>query len=110
MRIGNFSKWLFLLAALITGFGWVPIGQATAQTFTTLYNFTWNSSDFGPLGLLGGLISSGSTLYGTTQDGGSQNGGTVYAINTDGTGFTILHSLAASDGEAPLGGLILSDD
>src|ERR1035441_4268862 len=44
MKIGNLSKWLFLLAALITGFGWVPIGQATAQTFTTLYNFTWDST------------------------------------------------------------------
>jgi uncharacterized repeat protein (TIGR03803 family) len=113
MKIGNLSKWLFLLPALITGFGWVPIGQATAQTFTTLYNFTLpngiytttNSDGWGPVG---GLISSGSTLYGTTEYGGSQNWGTVYAINTNGTGFTILHSLAASDGEGPQAGLILS--
>jgi uncharacterized repeat protein (TIGR03803 family) len=103
MKIGNLSKWLFLLAALITGFGWVPIGQATAQTFTTLHNF--NNDDYYPVG---GLISSGSTLYGTTQGGGSQNSGTVYAINTDGTGFTNLYSFAYSDGEYPQAGLILS--
>jgi hypothetical protein len=82
MRIGNLSKWRFLLAALITGFGWVPIGQATAQTFTTLYNFTLpngiytttNSDGNQPIG---GLILSGSTLYGTAGYGGSQDGGTL---------------------------------
>jgi uncharacterized repeat protein (TIGR03803 family) len=108
MKIGNLSKWLFILPALITGFGWVPIGQATAQTFTTLHNFNdhnFNDDGYYPVG---GLISSGSTLYGTTQGGGSQNSGTVYAINTDGTGFTILYSFAASDGEYPQAGLILS--
>jgi uncharacterized repeat protein (TIGR03803 family) len=55
------------------------------------------------------LILSGNTLYGTTSRGGSWNAGTVFAVNTDGTGFTTLHSLTnGSDGANPQAGLILS--
>ena len=39
-----------------------------------------------------GLILSGNTLYGTARSGGSSGNGTVFALNTDGTGFTNLHS------------------
>ena len=65
-----------------------------------------------------GLILSGNTLYGTTYYGGGTNGdGTVFAVNTDGTGFTNLHSFTAttvtypwtnSDGANPEARLILS--
>ena len=63
-----------------------------------------------------GLILSGNTLYGTASAGGSAGSGTVFAINTDSTGFTTLHSFTAttsyyytnSDGASPLGGLFLS--
>jgi uncharacterized repeat protein (TIGR03803 family) len=39
-----------------------------------------------------GLILSGNTLYGTASGGGAGGNGTVFALNTDGTGFTTLHS------------------
>jgi uncharacterized repeat protein (TIGR03803 family) len=32
-------------------------------------------------------------LYGTTYEGGTNGDGTVFAVNTDGTGFTTLHTL-----------------
>ena len=61
------------------------------------------------------MILSGNTLYGTATDGGSSGNGTVFAVNTDGTGFTNLHSFTAldlyytnSDGANPYAGLILS--
>jgi uncharacterized repeat protein (TIGR03803 family) len=61
------------------------------------------------------LILSGDTLYGTTPVGGPSRNGTVFAIKTDGTGFTNLHSFSAtgefdnnSDGASPEAGLILS--
>src|SRR5207249_9690856 len=51
----------------------------------------------------------GNTLYGTTQYGGSWAYGTVFALNTDGTGFTNLYEFTAgNDGAYPYGGLILS--
>jgi uncharacterized repeat protein (TIGR03803 family) len=62
-----------------------------------------------------GLLLSGSTLYGTATLGGDSGSGTVYKLNTDGTGFTRLHSFSEldnstgrnTDGAYPLGGLIL---
>jgi uncharacterized repeat protein (TIGR03803 family) len=57
-----------------------------------------------------GLItnSAGNALYGTANGGGSSGYGTVFAVNTDGTGFTNLHSFTYSDGAAPWAGLIVS--
>ncbi len=60
--------------------------------FTTLHSFTGGSDG---AFLVTGLILSGNTLYGTTGDGGSSGAGTVFAVNTDGTGFTTLHSFTA---------------
>ena len=59
----------------------------------------------------GGLILSGNTLYGTTWLGGSSGHGTVFAMNTDGTGFTTLHNFTGGqDGANPQAALILSDN
>ena len=56
---------------------------------------------------IGGLLLSGKTLYGTAS-GGALKSGTVFAINTDGTGFTILHSFGGpSGGSYPRWGLVL---
>src|ERR1035437_9285297 len=115
-------KNLFLLPALIAGLGLIPAGRGTAQTLTNLYSFTSsdpntgnNSDGSAPVA---GLILSGTTLYGTAQYGGPNDNGTVFELNTDGTGFTILHSFTAdpypyifgtnSDGANPQAGLILS--
>ena len=58
---------------------------------------------------LGSLTLLGSTLYGTTSFGGSYDGGTIFQINTDGSGFQLLHSFdSQSDGDAPCGSLTLS--
>src|ERR1044071_5904591 len=81
--------------------------------FTVLHSFTGGSDGANPRA---GLISSGNTLYGTASQGGSSDNGTVFAVNTDGTGFTNLHSFTAtadfiytnSDGASPRAGLVLS--
>jgi uncharacterized repeat protein (TIGR03803 family) len=43
-----------------------------------------------------GLTLSGSTLYGTTKKGGSNNGGTIFSINIDSTGYSLLHSFPSA--------------
>ncbi len=97
---------LFLLFVLISGSGLILTGQVMAQTFTTLYGFTGGSDGSVPYA---GLILSGNTLYGTTAGGGSLGNGTVFAVNTDGSGFTNLYGFTGgSDGGAPYAGLILS--
>lgn len=55
-----------------------------------------------------GLTISGSTLYGTTGRGGFPDSGTVYALNTDGSGFRTLHEFSGDDGDDPWGRLTLS--
>ena len=78
--------------------------------FTNLHSFSGGSDGANPEG---GLILSGGTLYGTTSAGGlatnSFGSGTVFAVNTNGSGFTTLHSFSGgSDGFSPSDGLILS--
>ena len=65
--------------------------------FTILYGFTalngnTNSDGANPIG---GLCLSGSTLYGTTQYGGSTGNGTLFKVSTNGTGFTNFYSFTA---------------
>jgi uncharacterized repeat protein (TIGR03803 family) len=56
-----------------------------------------------------GLVLSGNTLYGTTFGGGSFGYGTVFAVNTDGSGFTNLYSFTGTNGAyGPHSGLTLS--
>jgi uncharacterized repeat protein (TIGR03803 family) len=95
-------------------------------SFTNLYNFTaihtnsagvyTNSEGANPKG---GMILSGNTLYGTASSGGISGNGTVFGINTNGTGFKILHTFTAghknaagiytnADGAYLQAGLILS--
>src|SRR5208282_3959382 len=78
--------------------------------FRTLHGFTANPYGTNSDGAwpCPGLILSGNTLYGTATAGGSSGNGTVFAISTDGTGFTTLYSFTSgSDGANP-GGLLLS--
>ena len=122
-RFGTRVNNLFLLPALIAGLNLLPAGRVTAQTFTTLYSFSAGNTNSSGIytnsdgaGLYAGLItnSSGNTLYGTARGGGQFGKGTVFALSTDGSGFTILHSFTAlvsninGDGASPYAGLILS--
>src|SRR5271154_5491619 len=59
-------------------------GFQVLMSFLAPVNFT-NSTGANPQG---GLVLSGSTLYGTASEGGSGGSGTVFKIGTNGTGFT----------------------
>jgi len=117
-RLGVASLKAWALPALIAGLALLPAGRVTAQTFTTLHSFTAtadngnfsSTNSDGATPYYAGLIVSGTTLYGTAQQGGNSGKGTVFALNTDGTGLTTLHSFAVNDGAWPQAGLILSGD
>jgi len=53
------------------------------------------------------LTLSGSTLFGTTINGGANDRGVVFKINTDGTGFTKLLDFDGVNGSQPFGSLTL---
>jgi len=82
-------------------------GFTVLHSFTSLF-FSYTNSDGG--GPWGGLVLSGNTLYGTTLAGGTNGWGTVFAVNTDGNGFTNLHNFNGADGAGaePQAGLVLS--
>jgi uncharacterized repeat protein (TIGR03803 family) len=56
------------------------------------------------------LIVSGTRLYGTALYGGAAGNGTVFAMNTDGTGFVPLHSFSLVDSRGENSDGALPDD
>ena len=94
--------------------------NTNSSGFTNLYTFTATSGS--PLtngdgaSPRGSLIASGGTLYGTAYNGGRFGSGTLFAIGTNGTGFTNLYTFTAnstapytnSDGSHPNAALLLS--
>ena len=87
----------------ITGLSAITATNPPNPNFRTLYSFTpaFGSDPSGP------LVLSGSTLYGTTAIGGASNSGTLFAINTSGSGFTNLYSFNPVSGARP-NGVVLS--
>jgi uncharacterized repeat protein (TIGR03803 family) len=79
---------------------------AGAAGFTNLFIF--NGTD--GANPVAGLMLSGNTLYGTTEFGGTNGDGTVFAINNDGTGFTNLYEFSGNDGKDPYGPLVISSN
>jgi uncharacterized repeat protein (TIGR03803 family) len=85
-----------------------------AGTLTTLYSFCSLSDcadgavPFAPL-----VQATNGDLYGTTEDGGANGGGTVFKITPAGT-LTTLHSFCSlsncADGANPVTGLIQATD
>lgn len=77
--------------------------NADGSNFQVLYQFTGSTT--GGSRPNSNPILVGSWLYGTTLSGGTDSGGTVYKVGTDGNNFTILHSFVSSEGFHPYSGL-----
>jgi uncharacterized repeat protein (TIGR03803 family) len=91
-----------------TGLGAIFKIQSDGSGFSEQYSFT--GGETGGSNPLGSLVLSGSTLYGMTQFGGAGGTGTIFSIDVDGTGFTLLNSFTggSGDGSLPFGSLTLS--
>ncbi len=68
----------------IDGSGFTNLHSFTATSTNSSGAYT-NSDGAGPVS---DLVLSGKTLYGTAKGGGDSGSGTVFGLNTDGTGFT----------------------
>jgi len=76
--------------------------------YTVLHTFNYStdgSLTYSPL-----FQARDGALYGTAAFGGSGNMGTLFSINTNGTGFKVLHNFGDNDGVTPLGSLIQASD
>jgi uncharacterized repeat protein (TIGR03803 family) len=96
----------FLMAAL-------SAVSAHGQNFATLYDFYGGQNDDGQLPVAG-LLERNGILYGTTQEGGSDNveipAGTVFAVDITSGKETMLYTfsgaIAGPDGALPSSGLV----
>jgi uncharacterized repeat protein (TIGR03803 family) len=94
------------LGILVAALGSIVATPITAQTLKVLHLFSGGSDGNVPLG---GLILSGQTLFGTTQFGGTAGQGSVFALDTDGTGFKTIYSFTGyGDGGWPQADLLIS--
>ncbi len=89
--------------------------NADGTGFNTLFEFD-NTSSIRPDGAIPAenqLVLVNNRLYGTTQTGGfisgvAANRGVLFAIDTDGSNFDVLHTFGAGqDGISPMGALAL---
>ena len=72
------------------------------SNYTVLYSFTGGADGAFPFA---GLAELNGTLYGTTQQGGAQKKGTVFAITPSGS-ESVIHSFGAKgDGSEPFSGV-----
>lgn len=80
--------------------------------FMQLYSFSADPEGPNSDGayIFAGVTLSDNTLYGAAFNGGASGVGTVFSLNTDGTGFLNLHNFSGADGSHPRGSLVLAGD
>ena len=81
---------------------------ALAQSYQILHTFTINTGD-GAQPFAGLIQGSDGNFYGTTGNGGTNNVGTVFRMDTSGH-VTVLHSFVTTDGMFPKASLVQGTD
>jgi uncharacterized repeat protein (TIGR03803 family) len=77
------------------------------SNYRVLRSFNFSGGDGYYLTAL--AVHTNGTLFGTTQDGGTYRDGSVYKLNQDGSGYSLLHSFSFSTGRGP-GGVTVGSD
>ena len=76
-------------------------------SYSIAFSFTVGSEGYQPWGGL--AEGTNGVLYGTTRLGGTNDVGTVFKINKNGTGYSVLHRFQSTggDGNLPQAALLL---
>jgi uncharacterized repeat protein (TIGR03803 family) len=120
------SDGLFPQARLLEGSDGVLYGTAYlggSVGWGTVFKLQKNGSGYATLHLFGTIGSDGlqpfaplvegsdGALFGTTEGAAGNYAGTVFKLNKNGTGYSILHRFTATgDGAIPSGGLVEASD
>ena len=102
----SFRNAAFIAALFILG----ALSRDSHAAYAQIHSFGLGADGAGPYA---GLVQgTDGELYGTTHWGGASNVGTVYKIQTDGTGYALLYSFSSSggDGNYPYSGLVQGSD
>src|SRR6185369_6562219 len=92
------------------GFGTVFKVSRDGNNFTAIHHFGQSGDGQNPYG---GLVEeSDGTLLGTTRNGGTAINGTVFKLDKNGAGYTVLHHFdgGLGDGYRPEGGVVRGPD
>lgn len=96
-------------AGAISNSGVIFRMKLNGADYTVLHRFNPSTDGGTPLG--GVIEGSDGRLYGTCNLGGTNNSGTVWRVNRDGSGFTVLrHLLSTGDCRNPSAPLIEASD
>ena len=100
-----------MTSATLSGAGNVFSYDPDTDTFTQLHEFTGWSNDGGTPQFGSLTFTADGRLLGTTSAGGASGAGTIFSLNTDGTGFALLHSFAGGtlDGASPQTSTLILD-
>jgi len=93
-----------------SGYGTVFKLTTNGTGYIILHSFIPNGDGHDPRAAL--VQGADGCLYGTAVGGGTQDRGTVFKLNTDGTGYTTLYKFTGSggDGLRPRAGLVQGSD
>jgi uncharacterized repeat protein (TIGR03803 family) len=105
------NGWLYGCArnGAISNAGVVFKVQTNGLNYTVLHRFQPATNGANPSGGL--ILASDGALYGTCQIGGTNNAGTVFRLNRDGSNFAVLHHfLSFGDCRNPQAELLEASD
>lgn len=81
--------------------------KTDGSSWTLLHDF--DASTEGDIGTAGVTEIPGDSLFGVQSYGGTNNGGTIYSIKKDGTGFAVHHQFSTATGMNPESKLVYFD-
>ncbi|HUA66548.1 MAG TPA: choice-of-anchor tandem repeat GloVer-containing protein [Alphaproteobacteria bacterium] len=93
-----------------SNFGTVFKLSRNGSGFAVLHSFVGGTDSKNPEASL--IEGSDGALYGTTYFGNSATRGTIFKINKDSSGYSVLHTFAGypTDGQQPIGRLLQGSD
>jgi uncharacterized repeat protein (TIGR03803 family) len=84
------NPFFYMKQFILSIFLLVSVGLARANDINVLHSFNGNDGADAKGTLT--LSASGNILYGRTSVGGASNNGTIFRLNTDGTGYQVLYN------------------
>ncbi len=81
--------------------------DATALTNFDVHDFGNVPGGYNPTGI---FKAPDGKLYGIAQSGGAAGGGTIFKMNTNGSGFQTIYDFTGANGQLPIGQLLHAAD